>query len=270
MGVGQAAAHPRVLLDQPGREDEQVGVVERRHGPLALGVAVGDGPQVVEAVRQARVALEDDVVEGAPRLGRQGGEAHDRRRPGQRRAGLAALEDGLARERRQLGLVLAVEDRERRRHADQRAVAVQQPPADRMEGPRRERAQVGAGEACGAVDHLARGPPRERDQHDRLGGRAGLDQVGERRHDRARLPRPRRREHEGPAAGALDGGELLGVEHRPQPLGDPLPAAPAAGAGRRGAPPGSAASGSRGARASRPAFWASMWGAVGGAVCQRG
>ena len=33
---------------------------------------------------------------------------------------------------------------------------------------------------------------------------------------------------------------------------------------------GSAASGSRGARRSRAAFWASTWGEVGGAVCHRG
>ena len=66
--------------------------------------------------------------------------------------------------------------------------------------------------------HLAGRPPGEGDKHDRLGRRAGLHQVGERGDDRARLARARRGQDQR-APGPLDGGELLGVEHRAQAPG---------------------------------------------------
>ena len=252
VGLGQPPAHPRVLLDQPRREDEEVGVVERRHRALALGVPVGDGDEVLHAVGQARVAVEHDLLERPAGLGRQRGEADDGRRLGQRRAGLAPLQHRVARHRGQLGLVLAVEDREGGRDADDRAVAVQQAPADGVEGAGRDAAQVGAAQARGPVDHLPRRPAGEGDQHDRLGRRAGLDQVGQRGDDRARLARSGRGQHQRPAARPLDRGELLLVEHRAQALRDPGPSrrrpqavdAAAVGLGRQriargaGVPPG--------------------------------
>ena len=222
--LGEAAAHARVLLDQPHGQDEQVGVVEGRHRALALGVAVRDRGQVVEPVAQARVALEHDVRERPLGLGREAGEAHDGRRLRQGRAALAVGEDGVARHGRELGLVLGVEDREGRGDADERPIAVQQPAADRVERARGDAAQVRAGKARGAVDHLARRAAREGDQHHRLGRRPRLHQVRERRDDRARLARARRGEDQGPAPRALDGRELLGVEHLAQARRDLAPA----------------------------------------------
>ncbi len=219
VGVGELRADARVLVEQARGQDQQVGVVDRRHRALALGVALGDGRQVVQAVAQARVGVEHHGLEGPPALGRQRGPAHDRAGLRQRRAALAALQEGVAGDGGDLGLVLGVEHREGRRQADQRAVAGQQPPADRVEGAGRDRRQVVLGHPPGAVDHVAGGPARERDEHDRLGRRAGLHQVGQRRDDRAGLARARRGQHQRAPARALDGGELLGVEHRPQARG---------------------------------------------------
>ena len=133
----EARAHAGVLLEQPHRQGEEVGVVDRPHRALALLVALGDGAELGHPVAEPRVGLEHDRLDVAAALGGEARVADDRRRLRQRRAGLAAGEDGVAGHGAHLRLVLRVEHGERRRQPHQRPVPRQDPAAHGVERARR-------------------------------------------------------------------------------------------------------------------------------------
>ena len=98
---------------------------------------------------------------------------------------LHELLDALAHE---LLLVVLVEDREARAHADRPSPATEELVADRVEGAAPDARHAGH-DALGALEHLVRGPVRERQQQDALGRHALLHEIRHAVHERARLAR---------------------------------------------------------------------------------
>ena len=122
---------------------------------------------------------------------------------------LHVLLDALAHE---LLLVILVEDREARTHAEGTPPAAEELVADRVERAAPDAGHAGD-DALGALKHLVRGAVREREQQDALGRHALLHQIRHAVHERARLARAGGRQHENRPVAGRRRRALLRVEH---------------------------------------------------------
>jgi len=213
--VDQDIAEPALVLVQhvavrlEDRDDMQKKVAEvggiQRAQPLLIG-GVKLGPAVVVGRRFRRWHL----------FRRPGAVLPGVDQPGQLARGPAFFVDvgGGYQLLEQTDLVVGIQNREVRLQPRQLGVAAQDLDADRMEG-----AQPGhpfdhaAHQPADAVLHLARGLVGEGHGQDLVRPRPPRgQQMGDSRCQRARLPRPRARQHQDRAVQGLDRGALRGIQ----------------------------------------------------------
>ena len=260
-----------MLVEQARGEDEQVGVVDRRHRALALGVAVGDRAQVSSRSARRGLGSSDDLLERAGRS-RPPARRSRRWRAGLGSAGRVSRPASTAS--RAIAASSAWSSASRivkaAREADQRAVAGSRRRQTAWKVPAVTPRRSAPPARAGPVDHLPRRPAGEGDQHDRLGRRAGLDQVGQRGDDRPRLARSGRGQHQRPAAAPSTAASCSSSSIARRRSEAPAARARRAQAVHAPLRPGRRPAGRAAPQRPRAAFCASMCGSVGGAVCQRG
>ena len=106
----------------------------------------------------------------------------------------------------------AIENREVGLEAHRRAHPAQHVVGERMEGAARDCARAISDELLCPPQHLLRGAPRERQQQDRAGRHAALDQPRDAIDQRASLARSRARHDQQRAVAMRHGGELRGIQ----------------------------------------------------------
>ena len=136
------------------------------------------------------MALGDDLGQRAVDVGAEADQVLDLGGPGRHLAG--AGEPGVVHgQADEVELVLAVEDGEVGLIAQQRRRPPEQAIADVVERPGPDPVGLLADQGFEPADHLPRRASGEGHQHDRLGGHAGGDQVGDAEGDHPRLARSR-------------------------------------------------------------------------------
>jgi hypothetical protein len=116
-------------------QDEEVGVVHGGHGPLALGVAVGDRADELETVGEAGVLGDRELGRVGAGLDRPADDGGESGGGGQRGPLPQTGEHLVARGPHEVGLILAVEHREPRREPDTCPVPAKEPVRQGVEGP---------------------------------------------------------------------------------------------------------------------------------------